>query len=80
MSVYKVKIVSPEVIKSRIIDVIPDAVVEMSGEDCNFGVLVTSSEFEGKSPIQRHRMVNDIFKAEFASGELHALSVKTKTH
>ncbi len=50
----------------------------MSGEDCNFAVEVSSAAFEGQSPLQRHRMVNDIFKDEFATGELHALSIKTK--
>lgn len=69
---------SPEKIREMIQMVIPDAHVVMSGEDCNFAVEVTSSEFDGKTPLQRHRMVNDIFKAEFGSGALHALSIKTK--
>ncbi len=69
---------SPEKIKEMIQNAIPDSQVEMSGADCNFAVTVTSSSFEGKSPLQKHRMVNDIFKAEFESGELHALSIKTK--
>ncbi|MDG6777430.1 BolA/IbaG family iron-sulfur metabolism protein [Thiomicrorhabdus sp. zzn3] len=68
---------SPDKIKEMIQAAISDAQVEMSGADCNFSVVVTSSEFEGKSPLQRHRMVNDIFKTQFESGELHALSIKT---
>ncbi|MDX1795888.1 MAG: BolA/IbaG family iron-sulfur metabolism protein [Hydrogenovibrio sp.] len=68
---------SPETIKERIQAVIEDAQVITSGEDCNFAIEVISHEFEGKTPLQRHRMVNDIFKAEFASGALHALSIKT---
>lgn len=68
---------SPDKIKEMIQAAISDAQVEMAGADCNFSVVVTSSEFEGKSPLQRHRMVNDIFKTQFESGELHALSIKT---
>lgn len=70
---------SPETIRKMIQEVITDSQVETSGADCSFTITVTSSEFEGKTPIQRHRMVNDIFKPHFESGELHALSIKTKT-
>ncbi|WP_373019398.1 BolA family protein [Thiomicrorhabdus sp.] len=68
---------SPDKIKELIQSAIPGSQVETSGADCNFSIIVTSSEFEGKSPIQRHRMVNDIFKTQFETGELHALSIKT---
>lgn len=68
---------SPEQIRNRIQEVIADAQVVTSGEDCNFAIEVISDAFEGKSPLQRHRMVNDIFKQDFASGALHALSIKT---
>ncbi len=68
---------SPDLIKDRIQAQIANAQVEMSGAECNFAVIVTSDSFEGKSPLQRHRMVNDLFKTEFESGALHALSIKT---
>ena len=70
---------SPEKIKQMIQDAIPGSQVEMSGEDCNFAVTVTSSAFEGMSPLKKHRMVNDVFKVQFENGELHALSIKTLT-
>ncbi len=69
---------SPETVEQMIRAVLPDARVKVSGEDCNFTVEVTSGAFAGKSPLQRHRMVNDIFKSQLASGELHALSIKTR--
>lgn len=69
---------SPEVIRKMIQEVIPDSQVETSGADCSFTIVVTSSAFAGKTPMQRHRMVNDVFKTQFESGELHALSIKTK--
>lgn len=69
---------SPNVIKEMIQAAIPGSHVATNGEDCNFSIVVTSASFAGKSPLQRHRMVNDVFKAQFESGELHALSIKTK--
>ncbi|HBQ44742.1 MAG TPA: BolA family transcriptional regulator [Thiomicrospira sp.] len=68
---------SPDIIRDRIQTSIPGAQVVMSGEDCNFSIQVISQSFEGKSPLQRHRMVNDLFKTEFENGSLHALSIKT---
>ena len=69
---------SPQQVESMIRTVLPDAVVRVSGEDCNFTVEVESEAFRGKTPLQRHRMINDIFKAQLASGELHALSIRTR--
>ncbi len=69
---------SPDTIKEMIETAIPDSRVETSGEDCSSSIVVISSSFAGLSPIKCHRIVNDVFKAQFASGELHALSIKTK--
>ncbi|WP_019556886.1 BolA family protein [Thiomicrorhabdus arctica] len=69
---------SPDTVKKMIEAAIPDSQVETSGEDCTSTIVVISPVFAGLSPIKCHRMVNDIFKAQFASGELHALSIKTK--
>lgn len=69
---------TPETIRKMIQEKIADSQVETSGADCSFTVTVTSPEFIGKSPIQRHRMVNEVFKAHIENGQLHALSIKTK--
>lgn len=37
-------------------------------------VVVVSSAFAGKSPLQRHRMVNELFKEEL-QGPIHALQI-----
>jgi acid stress-induced BolA-like protein IbaG/YrbA len=58
---------------------VPGANVQMLGDDCNMSVLVVSDAFEGKSLIQRHRMVMEAVKAHIASNELHALSIKAQT-
>ncbi len=68
---------TPEIIRERIQTNIKGSQVVMSGEDCNFSIQVISELFINKSPVQRHRMVNDLFKEEFNSGALHALSIKT---
>lgn len=57
----------------------PGAEVTVTGDGRHFEATVVSAQFEGKSLIQRHRMVMETVKAEIASDELHALSIKTYT-
>jgi acid stress-induced BolA-like protein IbaG/YrbA len=54
---------------------IPDAQVTVTGDGRHFEATVVSPAFEGKSLIQRHRMVLDTLQAQIASDELHALSI-----
>lgn len=68
-----------EQVKALIEQAMPGARVEMIGDACNMAVLVVSDAFEGKSLIQRHRMVMEGVKAHIASNELHALSIQAKT-
>ena len=46
--------------------------------DTHFKVLIVSPSFEGKSRIDRQRMVNEALKAELQSG-LHALTQRALT-
>ncbi|CAH2326805.1 Hypothetical predicted protein [Pelobates cultripes] len=48
------------------------------GSETHFKVVVVSETFNGKSLIQRHRLVNDLLKDELA-GPVHALSIQAKT-
>ena len=48
------------------------------GSETHFKVLVVSETFAGMGPVDRHRAVNALLAAEFASG-LHALSLRTIT-
>ncbi|CAO1626138.1 unnamed protein product [Jaminaea pallidilutea] len=48
-----------------------------SGET-HFYIEITSSAFEGKTQIARHRAINALLADEFGSG-LHALSLRTRT-
>lgn len=68
-----------EKVKALIEAGLPGAKVEVSGDGRHFEALVVSEAFEGKSLIQRHRMVLATVNAKIASDELHALSIKAKT-
>ena len=58
---------------------IPDAEVEVTGDGSHFDAVVVSPAFAGLTPIKKQRLVMDTVKAQIASGELHALSIKTFT-
>lgn len=48
------------------------------GSESHFKVVIVSSKFEGRSLVERHRMVNSILAEELQSG-VHALSIQAKT-
>ncbi len=73
--------VSPDDIRQRIVQALPDAKVEVSdltGGGDHYQVEVISAAFTGVSTVKRHRMVyaplNDIL-----GGALHALALQTRT-
>ena len=57
----------------------PEADVSFDGKDCNSKVLIVSEKFEGLNSLQRHKLVLGELKDHFQSGELHALSLRTKS-
>ena len=57
----------------------PEADISYDGEDCNSKVLIVSKKFEGLNSLQRHKLVLGALKDHFQSGELHALSLSTKS-
>jgi acid stress-induced BolA-like protein IbaG/YrbA len=63
------------VLKSKL----PEAEISFDGEDCNSKVLIVSKQFEGLSSLQRHKLVLSLLKEHFQTGELHALSLSTKS-
>jgi stress-induced morphogen len=70
---------SPDELKQRIESAVPGAEAEVHGPDgVHFEAVVVSPAFAGKSRIEQHRMVMDIFAGELG-GAIHALSLKTKT-
>jgi stress-induced morphogen len=72
---------SAEEIKRRIEASIPGAqadVEDYTGGGDHFRATVTATAFQGRSRIEQHRLVYDIFGAEIG-GPIHALSLKTQT-
>jgi stress-induced morphogen len=67
-------------LKQRIEAALPGAdvdVIDTVGDGNHFQATVVSAAFAGKTRIQQHRMVMDVFAGELG-GAIHALSVKTK--
>jgi acid stress-induced BolA-like protein IbaG/YrbA len=58
---------------------LPEAEISFDGEDCNSKVLIVSKQFEGLSSLERHKLVLSLLKEHFQTGELHALSLSTKS-
>jgi len=57
----------------------PEAKISLNGEDCNSQVLIVSKQFEGLTTLKRHKLVLGALKDHFKTGELHALSIITKS-
>jgi len=59
---------------------IPDAVCSFEGDACNLKLTVVSASFKELSLINQHRKVLKLLENDFESGELHALSLETRTY
>lgn len=53
--------------------------LSVTGDGHHFEAQVVSDDFVGKSRVQRQQMVYACVQAWIASGELHALSIKSAT-
>jgi stress-induced morphogen len=70
-----------EEIERRIEAAIPDSqaqVEDLTGGGDHFRATVVSPEFAGKSRLEQHRLVYDVFGDE-VGGPIHALSITTRT-
>lgn len=73
---------TPEQMKTRLERAYPDGdvqVVDLTGTQDHYQVLITSKAFQGLSRIQQHKHVMDVFAAELKTGEVHALTIQTRT-
>ena len=69
-----------EEIKRMILNAIPDATIEiqdLAGDGNHYSATITSSQFNGKSKIEQHKIVYGSLKGKMGN-ELHALAIKTK--
>ncbi len=60
---------------------IPDAQVQIwdrTGTMDHFDVLIRSNAFAGKSPLDRHRLVEKALKPARDDGRIHALAIRTE--
>ncbi len=67
--------------KARLISVYPDGNIEIydtTGTQDHWEVSVESKAFASLSRIQQHQHVMAVFGPELKTGEVHALSIKTK--
>jgi len=71
--------ISDAMIEARIKDKIPDAEVILDGEGCSYKATVVSSMFADMSMVKKHQAVYATVNDLIASGELHALAIKTFT-
>jgi len=72
-------VMQPETIRELIQAALPDAQVQVLGDDgVHFEALIVSEAFRGKLPLARHRMVYAAL-GERMGGEIHALSLRTLT-
>jgi stress-induced morphogen len=71
-----------EQLQARIKKLHPDTYVEakdLTGTQDHWQVLVVSPAFEGKLMVEQQRMIMELLKAEIATEEVHALTMKTYT-
>jgi stress-induced morphogen len=72
---------SAEDLQKRIQDALPGSqatVEDLTGGGDHFRADVVSPEFAGKTRIEQHKLVYDVFGDEIG-GAIHALSIKTST-
>lgn len=65
----------------RLLQAYPDGSVlvnDLTGTSDHWDVYVESSSFQGLSRIEQHQSVMAVFKEELKTGDVHALSIKTK--
>ena len=67
------------VIKNILSSSFNDAQIEVSGSDSKYDVKIISDDFLGKNTIDRHKIIYALLNQYIASGEIHALSIKSLT-
>ncbi|MBK9321923.1 MAG: BolA/IbaG family iron-sulfur metabolism protein [Bdellovibrionaceae bacterium] len=72
---------TPQEIQNRLAKAYPDGTVlvtDLTGTHDHYEVTIESKLFVGMSRIQQHQHVMSVFGPELKTGEVHALSIKTK--
>ncbi len=53
--------------------------LSVEGSESKYTVNIISNAFEGKSTIQRHKMIYALLDRYIKTGEIHALTIKAMT-
>ncbi len=69
--------------KNKITEIISQKIkyesLSVEGAESKYEVNIVSNEFDGKSTIQRHKIIYALLDNYIKSGEIHALTIKAKT-
>ena len=68
-----------DAVKALLEEKIPGSEVSVEGEGCDFRVTIVSETFEGKMPVRRQQAVYAHLQPLIATGEIHAVTMVTKT-
>jgi acid stress-induced BolA-like protein IbaG/YrbA len=74
-----VRAMQVEEVKAMIEAGLSSVEVRVSGDGSHFDVIVISEEFEGKSMVQKQRMVFATLGDRITSGAIHAINIKAYT-
>ena len=69
----------PDQVKQQIEAGLPDCNVTVTGENAHFDATVIGEVFAGLSPVKKQQLVYATVNDQIASGEVHALTIKTYT-
>lgn len=68
-----------EDVKQVIESQLENSQVMTAGEGCNFEITVISNQFAGLSPVKKQQLVYACLNKQIASGDIHAVTIKTYT-
>ncbi|MDH4229900.1 MAG: BolA family transcriptional regulator [Nitrospirota bacterium] len=54
-------------------------ITDRTGTMDHYTVMVVSTAFEGKNPLDRRRLMHQVLQQPMADGRIHALDLKTQT-
>ena len=67
-----------EEIARRIEAALPGARARVEGDEAHFSAEVSAPAFAGRTRIEQHKMIYDLFRDEMAAQTIHALALRTR--
>lgn len=66
-------------VKALLVAAIPDAEIQVQGEGNKYTVTVVTDRFAGMRPVAKQQLIYAPLNAHIASGEIHAVTMRTLT-